>query len=97
MAKTRWIKRLGIFGGLAAAWYGVFLLQDFVFERRLKKLNSLPQGATREEVFAALGSPDNAWERDSWRYSTVLPTIFYVWHLKSWDDMLVTFEDGKLD
>lgn len=73
---------------------GVFMLQNSLFERRSAALHSLPEKASKAQVLAVFGEPDEGLAGDSWRYEPRLPWCL---SLLKGDDMLITFEDNAMD
>src|SRR5262245_7230178 len=52
---------------------GVFVLQNFLFERRSAALLRLPEQASKAQVLAVFGEPDEGLAGNSWRYKPRLP------------------------
>jgi hypothetical protein len=93
---VRWKKRLLVSGVILGCALGIAGFERYLYARRSATLHRLTPGATKAEVFAALGKPDQGFADDEWHYDTVLPTIFYLWKFDDWDDMLVIFEENRV-
>ncbi len=95
----RVLKKWGVRLGLAAV--GVVALgmaQGAFYARREAALAKLPEGATKAQVRAVFGEPDSQDAAgDAWRYDSTLPALLTFWPVNKSDDLLIGFEDGKMD
>ena len=78
---------VGLLGVVAVA-------QNLIFATREAKLRQIKNGASEAQVLAILGAPTDKTPH-SWYYKQ---TLLGLWRYDlSTDDMLVVFEDGKVE
>jgi hypothetical protein len=92
--RTKGRKLLWGIGVVVMAVWAIPVLQRSAYERRESALRQMPTGATKEQVVALFGEPSYLGAGGGWYYSATLLGGLSIW--KS-DDMLITFEEGKVD